>query len=325
MGRNVDDQGLANYGGVSVKGEQLEAVCSPIGGGPEADMRQINQYALYELGDTLAGLKRLSGNVPLQMAFVPLLNARSQIWNLLQGRIIEITFARHDAIKLQGQIDDLMTRHFHNEKGELDSNKDWLKEEIPGWEMGAVRSALETFEHTLSAELRQATTYYIPRIGIYDTAKLVENAEQHIDTDLRKLMDETAVKDFAAAGRCLALDLPTSSGFHAARAVESVLATYFHTFAGANADTPGNGTMGDYLTALETIDSAVKPEAKTLRTIREIAKLDRNPVMHPRDTLEAQEAAIFFNLATAAIMAMTREIATRKAGGTQLQLVSDAG
>ncbi len=84
--------------------------------------------------------------------------------------------------------------------------------------------------------------------------------------------------------------------------------------------------MGDYLGALETLDTMVKPDAKTLRTIREIAKLDRNPLMHPRDTLETQEAAIFFNLATAAIMAMTREIATRQAGGTQLTLVhSDAG
>lgn len=55
MGRNIDHQGLANNGEAGVKGEQLGAVCPSYDGGSEVDMRQINQYALYELGDTLAG------------------------------------------------------------------------------------------------------------------------------------------------------------------------------------------------------------------------------------------------------------------------------
>src|SRR5579883_2207260 len=204
MARNVEHQGLAIHGGVSVKGEQPETANF---GSPDdlgGDMRQINQYALYELGDTLAALKRLHGTVTLAQAFVPLMDAQRQIQQLLQGQLMEITFSRHDAVALQTQISAASGRYF-KENGELDSTLDWSKEEIPSWEMSSIRNSLEKFEHTFSAELRQATTYYIPRVGIYDTAKLVENAEQHIDADLRKLMDEMAVKDFAAAGRCLAL------------------------------------------------------------------------------------------------------------------------
>ena len=184
-------------------------------------------------------------------------------------------------------------------------------EKIHSWELVSISGALEKFEHTLSAELREAATYYIPRIGIFDTPRLVDGAEHHIDTELRAHMNEMAIKDFHDAGRCLAFDLPTASGFHAARSVEGVLAAYYKTFAGESAPPPNNGTMGDYLKALEEMTTSVAgnlPEQKTLRTLREIAKLDRNPVMHPRETLDRQEAAIFFNLATSAIMAMAREI-----------------
>lgn len=69
--------------------------------------------------------------------------------------------------------------------------------------------------------------------------------------------------------------------------------------------------MGDYYVALEgfTKDSAPRvPDPKTLRTIREIEDLDRNPLMHPRESLDSNEAAILFNLTTSAIMAMAREL-----------------
>jgi hypothetical protein len=199
--------------------------------------------------------------------------------------------------------------HYYKD-GEFDMEKDW-NITLNGWEMGSIVAALGRFEHTLSAELRQAATYYIPRIGIYDTPKLIDCAEQHIDEPLRALMNPMAVKDFHDAGRCLAFNLPTASGFHAARAVEGVLADYYRAYAGSTASGPGSGTMGDYLKSLEKMVSkkgTVGPAEKTLRTLREVSKLDRNPLMHPRESLDEQEAGIFFNLATSAIMAMMREI-----------------
>ncbi len=287
--------------------------------GEGCPVRRINQYDFYEIGNEVNALKQLPSEPTRTQAWLPMMNVHARLNALMSGSIMEISFCQYDAKALADAIHAVARHNFYKDDGTVDLDKDW-SEKIPSWQLVNVRSALDKFEHTLAAELRGATTYYVPRIGIYDTAKLVDSAEQHVDDGLRSSMNEMAVKDFHDAGRCLAFNLPTASGFHAARAVEATLADYYQTFAGPSAPLPGNGTMGDYLKALEKLGSSTSPapDDKTLRTLREIAKLDRNPVMHPRETLDDQEAAIFFNLATSAIMAMLREMKTAALPGQGL-------
>ncbi|MDB5409390.1 MAG: hypothetical protein JWL84_4302 [Rhodospirillales bacterium] len=87
--------------------------------------------------------------------------------------------------------------------------------------------------------------------------------------------------------------------------------------------------MNDYLVELEDAGTewaaGVAPQKKTLRCLREIKDLDRNRLMHPRETLDEEEAEIFFNLATSAIMGMTRDMAALlQAGQGKLALVGAA-
>src|SRR3546814_11973446 len=63
-----------------------------------------------------------------------------------------------------------------------------------------------------------------------------------------------AKQEFKAAGRCLAFDLPTASGFHVLRAVECVLDEYYRKFAGPNAKECKS--WFDYIAALQKIGRA---------------------------------------------------------------------
>ena len=90
---------------------------------------------------------------------------------------------------------------------------------IPEWQWGIVVSALERFETIFREELGETATYYVPRKGIYATAALVEAADESFPIEIAVVIPEKTKVDWRAAGRCLALNLLTASGFHVARAV----------------------------------------------------------------------------------------------------------
>jgi hypothetical protein len=78
--------------------------------------------------------------------------------------------------------------------------------------------------------------------------------------------------------RCLAFELPTSSGFHILRAVEIGIKGYLHAKAGS-LPKMNQRNWGEYIRQLElaSADSDLIDVLKVLKT-------KRNPLMHPQDS-----------------------------------------
>ena len=99
-----------------------------------------------------------------------------------------------------------------------------------------------------------------------------------------------------------ALKLPTSAGFNLLRSVEGAIHQYYDVVS-KGAARPSIRNMGNYIAALEKVSGV---DDKMLEVLRSIKNLRRNPVMHPGDFLELDDALITFDVAKSAISTMTQ-------------------
>ena len=90
-------------------------------------------------------------------------------------------------------------------------------------ELAYGQTALSEFETIFREEMREAAIYRVPQRGIYDTAKLIDAADQSFPAEIAMAIPFKTREDWKAAGRCLAFNLLSASGFHVARAVEGTM------------------------------------------------------------------------------------------------------
>jgi hypothetical protein len=155
----------------------------------------------------------------------------------------------------------------------------------------------------------------------YHTPTLILNASVCAGLGDEPRFQGVARDDFNEAGKCLAFEMPTAAGFHAARAVEAILKSYYEAFCGPR---PERLMMAKAIEALEAKadpEGPLTPSKKVLRTLREIKDLDRNPLAHPEATLDMIEAKALFDLAGIAIVCMFRGLNKLNGGSSGTCLV----
>ncbi|MBT5413667.1 MAG: hypothetical protein HOH66_06245 [Rhodospirillaceae bacterium] len=223
---------------------------------------------------------------------------------------------------LESRLESLTRDHFTTTNEDGEESFQFPAENaapIPNWQFDSWRQAVATFETVFSAEMAEATSYYIPKRGIYDTPALIDRADDSFPAEVRPFVAAKTIEDWQAAGRCLALNLCTASGFHVVRAVEGTLESYFQAFTGQPGVTKTGWNI--YLTELEAIPdgSVPMPDKKTLAAIRQMKDDYRNPVVHPRVVLSEADARVLFNNGESAIIGMAQGL-KEAAAGSQIAL-----
>lgn len=273
-------------------------------------MERINQFSLYTLGKTLGALTNRVGPVPRQDAFFPLMEAQRDMGELVAGRPFPLSVSHADATTAVILIDSIVDQYYkeRNESGELVFRFPQPGDEpIPEWRWGQLRNTIGAFEQVFSAEMRENTTYYVPRRGIFDTAFLVDYADATFPPKLAAFIPEKARVDWKAAGRCLAFNLPSAAGYHVCRAVEGVLETYYQFFA----KKPGATLRGwhDYHKALESLkDQESGPSEKALAELDQMRSDYRNALAHPRVVLSDVDARMLFANGESLIILLAQEL-----------------
>jgi hypothetical protein len=163
--------------------------------------------------------------------------------------------------------------------------------------------------------MAEMTTYFVPKRGIYAVAALAETAHESFPGDLLQFIPEKTQVDWRSAGRCMAFNLLSACGFHVARAVEGTMEAYYQLFSGK----PGKTlrSWDDYHKELEKIantNPTPAPEPKTLVEFDQMRRDYRNPIVHPRVTLDEADARILFNNGESLIIAMASEIKRAQVG-----------
>jgi len=178
------------------------------------------------------------------------------------------------------------------------------KRPITGKEYRTLSVHLKRFKEALSDSLAEADIFHILPKGAYSTRTLLVEADRAIPDAARPAIPPIAIQDIKEAGKCLAFECATASGFHILRAVECVMTEYivkaqgifpndreWYTFIIAITNCGGSRSVTDLLTSIRVNY--------------------RNPLMHPEDTLTSDDALGLFGLCTATIGAMISELKTR--------------
>jgi hypothetical protein len=291
------------------------------------DVERINPFAFYDLSHTFLKLATIPEKTSVSGAFIEVISAHNAALELIQGKPLALGTSKASAENLATAIQAIMDRHFWttDEKGQRTIRFPPDNVVFASWEINSFKQALETFETVFREEMREAATYYVPRRGIFYTPALVDTADESFPAELRLFVPQKSREDWRSAGRCLAFNLLSASGFHVARAVEGTLELYYEKFCGKEPDE--SMSWGHFLIDLEKVKEQPAPDPKTLSEIKQMKDDYRNPLMHPRVVLTEGDARMLFANGESLIIAMAQEIKKVAQSGVQpsLGLVFSSG
>jgi hypothetical protein len=275
-------------------------------------VKRLNVVEFYEVGqalNTLSGLLAKTQKTTIIDAWWPLESAAialdqfaaQEAFRLARGE------ARTLSTSIRGVIrDHLMTK---NQEGQFTFKDGNI--ELEPWIFYSVRSALDSFVHVFKAECRDNDTYFIEQKSIYNTTSLVGRASDKIHASIRPHITKAAAQEIDEAGRCFAVDSYTACGFHALRGLEIVMEDYYEALTKKK---PRFHGWYDYVKAFKRLTNtrgkrnSKYPSPKVAAMIDRIREFDRNPLMHPRDTLDEPGADTVFNISVATITEMAKDM-----------------
>jgi hypothetical protein len=92
------------------------------------------------------------------------------------------------------------------------------------------------------------------------------------------------------------------------RATEAVIREYYRAVVGTVPKVKARN-WGSYIKLLKTKGA----DSKIITVLEQIKDTYRNPIVHPGDVLEMEDAIILFGMAQGVIVSMMKDIVTRKA------------
>lgn len=221
-----------------------------------------------------------------------------------------ITSAHHgfDMLLQQEPLKAILPRSIEKARGVQSIAKSWRDGYAYGTQdecghIEALAKAIDEFATSFQDELDRIPIFTVTPKGNLDIRRLVKNYGEGWPKSTVELLNEFVMGDINHSGRCLAFDLPTSAGFHILRAVETCAKAYVYA---ATGKLPGvkNRNWGEYIERLKQEANAHDDVIALLR----ILKSKRNPLMHPYDNLDMDEAIALLCLAQAGIDAIIDDL-----------------
>ena len=263
-----------------------------------ADMQRVNEYNFYELAIHVHKLTELDSDVKVKYnsVFFNLYQARAIINKMLTLRPLNVTLSA--ATELGSAITAIVPTDWPQAVGKLQSKN----EDVPHWQFYAVAEAAKKFETVLAAECQVLDTYFVSKKGAYSTVDLVERAHTVFGPLISRL-PEQARRDFDHAGKSLAFDLPTASAFHSMRGTETVIRKYYEVVVGK----PPKQRMRNWHAYIKILTEH-KADDRVTAFLDHIRETYRNPVLHPEEIVDEDQALILFGTAVSVVSLMIREI-----------------
>lgn len=280
-------------------------------------MKRVNLVEYFKLAEALTTGKRATsvdknkgGNIWVSVFALPA-KLRSFI-----SDDNGFSASKHVAKELIAEIDSWISRHLYTDDSPPQLLSEKLDEDFHGWQYNDISTKIDAFNSVFEAECRDVDVYSVGQISIYRTSALVTAGAGIIPGDIQSDISTETLEEFNSAGKCLAFDLPTACGFHALRGLELVMDDYLVSF---GVDTGKMKSWNDYIRAAKALidDEKLgqKPSPKVAAMLDRMRELDRNPLMHPRDTLDEIQANMLFQLCAITVVEIARDMkASRESG-----------
>lgn len=265
-----------------------------------AGMQRIDGNYLYVVGSQIHPLSgfsafTVSGSATtFDEALYPLIVAERALEPLLLRSVFRLRTSFQAGQALLKIIRDL--------RAKIEAAPD-KKAEMDYGDIFGMQSAVSAFEAVLGAELGQLPLYVVTQKAGFDTATLIESGALCFPIDVLTKAED-AVPDLEQATRCIAYELPTAAGFHLHRANEAILHKYWDAVT-HKAKRPASRNMGDYLNEMNQKNVG---DAKVKSALKDLKDLHRNPLIHPEDSLNMDEAIALMNGIYTVMVHMLKEI-----------------
>jgi hypothetical protein len=171
----------------------------------------------------------------------------------------------------------------------------------------SVQAGIRKFEIILDAEVTSAPIFCLEPVGNLSTEMLIEGGSKGFDSEVLARLPAAAISEIDEAGRCLAFERPTASGFHILRAVEIAIREYLALVPGFKMPSLNRQNWGEFILQLKN-NAAAKEVIDALQNIKDNY---RNPLMHPMDTLELRQAISLFSVCQGMIEVLAVDIKKR--------------
>jgi hypothetical protein len=267
-------------------------------------VRQLeNLYALYELGRRLGELRAfLKAKTEMDKDIgISCWQCAQGLQYLIGGEALQLPRTNESATRLLASIDKLISGD--------DVGSERLKQEygtpLDGYFTGPIKTDLDTFQIALSEEVKLLPLFSVEAKGNLSIDRLVNGASDGYGASTLALLDDFMKREIDEAGRCLAFARPTACGFHILRAVEIILKAYVLAATGALPKL-NKRNWGEYITQLSDAGASA-----SLVDFLRILKAKRNPLMHPKDTLELEDAIGIFCICQNAIETLVAEVRSK--------------
>lgn len=172
-------------------------------------------------------------------------------------------------------------------------------------DFATLRRTVEGFSVSLQDELDRLPTYTVIEKGNLDVHKLVSGASAGYPVGVLELLDRFITDEIDYAGRCLAFELATACGFHILRGVETAMKAYVHAATGALPKMTQRN-WGEYIHLL----TGAGAHADVIDLLK-VLKTKRNPLMHPQDNLNINDAIGLLCICQAGIETLVADIRRR--------------
>lgn len=254
-------------------------------------MIRMNLPWFLQVVDAIDALSNIKSGAPVMESLWPIFNAKGQLEALFDQSIYRphLRISRDKANVL------------HQTLNGFGGTKEEMERELTEYEVWSVLQQRDDFKLVFMSELSTLPAFLVlPKEG-YDVSLLVGSGTSLFPSSMLAKAPET-YNDAMEAGKALAFELGTSCGFHVFRVTESILKRYWDEVS-AGESRPKLETIGSYASELE---KGKFGEAKVWESLRQMAKLHRNPLIHPEVILTVEEAIGIIGIARSVIAAMLR-------------------
>lgn len=251
-------------------------------------MIRISLPWMLDVSASLDQLDQIAECKTLEDAIFPLINAKFRLNSLFTESIYTqyLRISNDRALQIIHLIDDLL-------------DEDDLKKELHDFIKYNIKTARNRFKEVFLAEISVLPSFLVTKKQAYDVSTLIEDGAQLFPENMLQKAPETE-SDAHEAGKALAFELGTACGFHAFRVTESVVRRYWNAETGS-AKMPVPQSLGVFAKHLEDRKLG---DNKVIESLKQMAKLHRNPIAHPDVILTVQEAIGILGIARSIIEAM---------------------
>jgi len=171
----------------------------------------------------------------------------------------------------------------------------------------SIANGAAQFKLVFLSEISTLPVFLVQPKDNYDVSLLIERGAGLFPPTLLKKAPEKAPEtafDAGEVGKALAFQLPTACGFHTFRVLESVLKRYWDVSTSGD-PRPEPATIGKIAADLE---NKKKGDVKVTESLKQFAKLHRNPTTHSDVALTDEEAIGTLGIARSIIAAMLKAL-----------------